>query len=66
MNIQDLLDKISVLELDPAGEPLVPPPEVVAFFVRWYAACANGRKARWLILQMFRFPPLSEWSEVRK
>jgi len=45
MNIQDLLDKISVLELDPAGEPLVPPPEVVAFFVRWVRGLRQWKKS---------------------
>jgi transcriptional regulator with XRE-family HTH domain len=35
MNTQEILDKIALLSRHPSADPEVPPPELIAFFIRW-------------------------------
>jgi transcriptional regulator with XRE-family HTH domain len=44
MTTQQLLDQIAELELPPVGDPVVPAPCVVAFFIRWSRGLKRWKK----------------------
>jgi transcriptional regulator with XRE-family HTH domain len=45
MKTKQLVEKLASMEFPDTGEPLVPPPELVGFFIRWVRGLRNWKQA---------------------